>query len=1472
MSEDIGLHARMTANSGNTDAVMGQFLNKLIELEQEAKLLVKSQKEIEKEIDNATKKYGENSQQVKRLKDDLNDNYRGQKQLKDEIKQVNSAIKQQTDEYAKNAKQAENVASGTERIKNGINMIKAAILGYAGKTLFEALIGDNAKFEQYITSFEVMLGSYEKANKMMDDLNDFAAKTPLELGDVTKSTQLLLNYGVAQDEVITKLQQLGDVSQGSAEKMNRVALAYGQMVAKQKVTGEELRQMTEAGVPLTKALADALGVTTAQLSKMIEKGEVGIPTLNKALEQLTSEGGKFFGMMDKQSQTAMGLFSTLKDNIAMFARDVGEESFEYLKSKLQEVMNEISQMRDSGELDIIASDIGEDIAGIINISMNFLEILFQMKDYLLAGAVAFGTYKIAISTITPIISGLNTISNLYGIITGKNVVLKNLETGATTVCTTAKAAEVTATNSAIVAQSGLNAVMAANPIGLVATAIGLLVGGITLYNTTAGQAAEKTMTMGEKAAETSNELLKLYSQYEALDNISDKTTEQEKKFKSIQEQLISKLGEKGEALKKLTQDTDTYREALEKATMAELEKQRATITAGAEAAGKKLEDSAKTRIGGQKRIYADDEYASLLSNSIGKYRDVGYDYYYAPLENRKEILQFYSDLQQAQIDLTNEYNRLKQAGQEAEAEALIQSKTYSDVTKVLDSLTESVDSYIQMKAQEALINELMKSGMPKTTEEYENLKKSVFDATGAHEDFQQKINQIVASNFPQFATSAELAAESLDGMSDSTENASGKMEGLAKELDSMVDKYQTVKNAQDEFKKSGNLTASTLSDIIDKYPEMEDAVSQYIAGLIDEKTLLSQLSEHYKTDEENYKNTVLSKIQNSEKFAEILHNSCADKINELGKLYNIDLSNFKSLADAKAKIETELLGSMKTAWENYYNVTTGELDQEYMDALEISNPGGAKALYRAQAVMNGLRNLSLSQITVKSPSSAVSTSSGSKKSSKKDNSAKEAEQARKEQVKSYEDAVSEMIRLDERWNNQRKLRGEISDKDYLWNLGNRADTYRKYADEVLTIDYMTAEEKADLRKQYLEKAEDLDDEYLKTFQSMQEEEKQAALESLNERKEASEEWIEQQRQEGNYDEVIAGIERVKSYMQEYYNQGILSAKEYNKTIKELDKDIYDAKRDKFDAWLKDADTYRSDRNFYDDWGDDSEEEYLTRVINGIEKAKNEGIITANEYYDYISQYMKEFYTLEKNEWEDYIKSEEKRIKEKYQKQMELEKEAITKASELKKKQYDEELERLDALKKKRDEQQEDEDDNLKMERLKNKLEYEVDEDNRKALQKEINKLQESIDDKMFNRDIEARKEAIQKEKEKEIELAQNKIDHITRYFENKMSGVHIANEILQSIDPAEFEGIGDMIGDSISKGIQSKIDGMIRGIRDALKEVAGYSSGSASVYPGSGTKKSTSITIHQKNYGVSTPYQQNVGIKKLVKSLEMGVF
>ena len=169
---------------------------------------------------------------------------------------------------AANEKQAEQTVKSLQR---GFSLLKGLIVGYAGKTLFEALIGTNAQYEQYLTSFDVMLDGAEKAQAMMNELTDFSAKSPLKLDEVSKATQLLLSYGVAEEDVLTRMRQLGDLAQGNAEKLDRVSLAYGQMLAKGKGTGEELRQMTEAGVPMLQSLADVLGVTTAELQDYIEE-------------------------------------------------------------------------------------------------------------------------------------------------------------------------------------------------------------------------------------------------------------------------------------------------------------------------------------------------------------------------------------------------------------------------------------------------------------------------------------------------------------------------------------------------------------------------------------------------------------------------------------------------------------------------------------------------------------------------------------------------------------------------------------------------------------------------------------------------------------------------------------------------------------------------------------------------------------------------------------------------------------------------------------------------------------------------------------------------------------------------------------------------------------------------------------------------------------------------------------------------
>ena len=116
-------------------------------------------------------------------------------------------------------------------------------------TAMASLIGFGVKYnseiEQLQTSFEVMTGSAEKAQSIIKELQEIGAKTPFEVKGLAETTQLLMNYGLEADDAIDKMMMLGDIAQGSSEKMNRIAMAYGQMSSAGKVSLEDVKQMID---------------------------------------------------------------------------------------------------------------------------------------------------------------------------------------------------------------------------------------------------------------------------------------------------------------------------------------------------------------------------------------------------------------------------------------------------------------------------------------------------------------------------------------------------------------------------------------------------------------------------------------------------------------------------------------------------------------------------------------------------------------------------------------------------------------------------------------------------------------------------------------------------------------------------------------------------------------------------------------------------------------------------------------------------------------------------------------------------------------------------------------------------------------------------------------------------------------------------------------------------------------------------
>lgn len=219
-------------------------------------------------------------------------------------------------------------------LKNTAKIVGGVIAGKLFKDSLTQGVEFNAQIEQYKTSFEVMTGSAEKATEIVEKLKKIGAETPFELPQLAETTQLLMNYGFTADEAIDRMNMLGDISQGNAEKMTRIATAYGQMSSAGKVQLEDIKQMIEAGFNPLQEISESTGESMGSLYKRISKGTISVNEITESMKRSTSEGGKYFQSMDKQSQTLNGRWSTLKDTFNNFLGNSLKPISDFLRDKL----------------------------------------------------------------------------------------------------------------------------------------------------------------------------------------------------------------------------------------------------------------------------------------------------------------------------------------------------------------------------------------------------------------------------------------------------------------------------------------------------------------------------------------------------------------------------------------------------------------------------------------------------------------------------------------------------------------------------------------------------------------------------------------------------------------------------------------------------------------------------------------------------------------------------------------------------------------------------------------------------------------------------------------------------------------------------------------------------------------------------------------------------------------------------------
>lgn len=265
------------------------------------------------------------------------------------------------------------VEEGIKSVKNDFNNLDKAIdldkistkLTKVGKTMTTAftlpiagLIGAgvtyNAEIEKYQTSLTTLMGSEKEAQKVIKQIQEDAAKTPFDVKGLTQGNQLLISTGLSAEESRETILALGDAvsaTGGGNEELARMAVNLQQIKNTGKATSLDIKQFAFAGIDIYGLLADYTGKTRQEVMEM----EVSWDSLNGALIKASKQGGKYFGAMEKQSETVNGKISTLKDSFQRFTGQLAKNLIPTVKKVLDKVntwMDKFDKL-DDGTKDLI---------------------------------------------------------------------------------------------------------------------------------------------------------------------------------------------------------------------------------------------------------------------------------------------------------------------------------------------------------------------------------------------------------------------------------------------------------------------------------------------------------------------------------------------------------------------------------------------------------------------------------------------------------------------------------------------------------------------------------------------------------------------------------------------------------------------------------------------------------------------------------------------------------------------------------------------------------------------------------------------------------------------------------------------------------------------------------------------------------------------------------------------------------------
>lgn len=342
------------------------------------------------------------------------------------------SVKKLREEYQLFAKDSDAGTDALAKMKSQLLGVgKGLLAGMGLKELAADIIRVRGQFQQADTAIATLLGSEERAKDLLSEVREYAKISPLEFGDITAATQMMLGFNIEAEKVPGFIKAIGDVSMGESSRFNSLTLAFSQMSATGKLMGQDLNQMINAGFNPLQIMSEKTGKSIAQLKEEMSKGAITSEMVQQAFIDATSAGGKFFNMSEDAAKTINGQLSMMHDAIDSALNDIGTTS---------EGM----------------------IVGTVSGVTKLIENYETVGRVLLGLATTYGTYRTAVALVT------------------------FAQNGHTLAMTMARA-QILLTQKA---QALLNATMLANPYVLAAVALGGLLG-VVIATSDGLNAAEK---------------------------------------------------------------------------------------------------------------------------------------------------------------------------------------------------------------------------------------------------------------------------------------------------------------------------------------------------------------------------------------------------------------------------------------------------------------------------------------------------------------------------------------------------------------------------------------------------------------------------------------------------------------------------------------------------------------------------------------------------------------------------------------------------------------------------------------------------------------------------------------------------------------------------------------------------------------------------------------------------------------------